>query len=397
MGRASAAWQRRLVRRVLARRGLPPLHVVLWNGLEVTPEGEAPLARLHIRDRRVLRDLALRPDPGLAEAYEDGRLGVEGDLLALLDALFQADSPGAGRFERLRRALEWRPHSTRRRARRNIHHHYDLGNDFYRLWLDEHLLYTCAYFPTPEATLEEAQIAKMDLVCRKLGLRPGERVVEAGFGWGGLSLHMAEHYGVHVQAFSISREQISYARELARQRGLESRVEFIEDDFRSIRGPCDAFVSLGMLEHLGKSCYRPLSRVLDRCLEPHGRGLIQTIGRHRPMPFSPWLEQRIFPGCYPPSLREMMAIFEPRDFTVLDVENLRLHYVPTLEHWLDRFEKSADRIEAMFDDRFVRAWRLYLASTCASFRTGASQLYQVVFSRARNNQVPWTRAGLDAP
>ncbi len=382
-----------LLRRVLARDGVPPLRVVLWNGVEVQTSSAAAEARIHIRDPRVLRDLALRPDPGLAEAYEDGRLVVEGDLLPLVEGLFRSRPPGPGRLGRVHRALGWRPRGSRRRARRDVHYHYDLGNDFYRLWLDERMVYTCAYFPTPEATLEEAQVAKLEHVCRKLDLRPGERVVEAGSGWGALALHMAEHHGVRVRAFNIAHEQVVYARAEARRRGLEGSVEFVEDDYRSIRGRYDAFVSVGMLEHVGKSHYHTLSRLLDRCLEPHGRGLIHNIGRHRPMPPSRWLEQRIFPGAYPPSLREMMAIFEPRDFAVLDVENLRLHYARTLEHWLDRFEKSADRVAAMFDERFVRAWRLYLASTCASFRTGSAQLYQVVFSRTRNNRIPWTRAG----
>ncbi len=367
--------------------------MVLWNGVEVV-SGPSPVARVEIRDPQVLVHLVLRPDPGLARAYEEGRLGVEGDLLRLIEALFRAEGPGPSWPQTLRRLADRRPRSSRRRARRNVHHHYDLGNDFYRLWLGQRMVYSCGYFPTQEATLEEAHLAKLEHVCRKLALRPGERVVEVGCGWGSLALHMAEHFGVRVRAFEISSEQIAYAREEARRRGLERLVEFVEDDYRSIRAPCDALVSVGMLPHVGKGRYRRLSRVIDRCLEPNGRGLIDTIGRHRPKPLSPWLEQRIFPGAYPPSLSEMMLIFEPRDFAVLDVENLRLHYARTTEHWLDRFEKVADQVEAMFDQRFVRAWRLYLASTCAAFRTGDIHLYQVLFSRAGNDRIPWTRAGV---
>jgi cyclopropane-fatty-acyl-phospholipid synthase len=350
------------------------------------------VARVDIRDSRVLGHLALRPDPGLARAYEDGRLGVEGDLVGLIEALFRADGPGPSWLQRLRRVVDRRPRSSRRRARRNVHHHYNLGSEFYRLWLGEPMVYSCGYFPTLETTLEEAHLAKLEHVCRKLALQPGERVVEMGCGWGALALHMAEHYGARVKAFDISSEQIAWAREEAKRRNLERSVEFVDEDYRSIREPCDALVSVGMLPHVGKSRYRTMSRVIDRCLEPNGRGLIDTIGRHRPKPLSPWLEQRIFPGAYPPSLRELMLIFEPRDFAVLDVENLRLHYARTTEHWLDRFEKVADQVEAMFDERFARAWRLYLASTCAAFRTADIHLYQVLFSRAGNDQIPWTRA-----
>jgi cyclopropane-fatty-acyl-phospholipid synthase len=277
-------------------------------------------------------------------------------------------------------------------SRNNIRHHYDLGNAFYRLWLDRQLSYTCAYFPSPEITLEEAQIAKMDHVCRKLRLQPGEKVVEAGCGWGALALHMATRYGVHVKAFNISREQIAYAIERARALGTGGRVEFIEDDYRNIRGRFDAFVSVGMLEHVGRENYHALGSLIDRVLEGDGRGLIHSIGHLRPDPLNAWIEKRIFPGAYPPSLREILEVLEPSCFSVLDVENLRLHYALTLEHWLRRFDDARERVREMYDERFVRAWRLYLCGAQAAFRAGEMQLFQVLFARGRSNRVPWTRA-----
>ena len=166
-------------------------------------------------------------------------------------------------------------------SRANIHHHYDIGDDFYRLWLDEQMLYTCAYFATPAATLEEAQRAKMDYVCRKVWLRPGETVVEAGCGWGALALHMARHYGVRVRAYNISREQIQYARRRARAEGLDDRVEFVDDDYRNIRGQFDVFVSVGMLEHVGP---RPLRRVRRHHRPLPGPGRPRSDPLHRPRP-----------------------------------------------------------------------------------------------------------------
>jgi cyclopropane-fatty-acyl-phospholipid synthase len=281
--------------------------------------------------------------------------------------------------------------NTLARARENIHHHYDIGNAFYRLWLDEQLVYTCAYFRTPTATLEEAQAAKLDHVCRKLQLQPGEEVVEAGCGWGALALHMARQYGVKVKAYNISKQQLAFARQRARAEGLTGQVEFIEGDYREIGGTYDAFVSVGMLEHVGLKHYHELGQVIDRCLRPHGRGLIHTIGRNRPIPMNAWIEKRIFPGGYPPSLGEMTAIFEPWRFSMLDVENLRLHYANTLEHWLARFEQAADQVQHMYDADFVRAWRFYLAGSIATFRIGELQLFQVVFTRFDNNDIPWTR------
>jgi cyclopropane-fatty-acyl-phospholipid synthase len=256
------------------------------------------------------------------------------------------------------------------------------------------MIYTCAYFPTETAQLEQAQWAKMDMICRKLRLKRGESVVEAGCGWGGLALFMAREYGVRVRAYNLSGRQIAYARQRARDEGLEDRVSFVQADYRAIRGVYDVFVSVGMLEHVGSSHFRELGDVINRSLNLNGRGFIHSIGTDRPAPLNPWIERRIFPGAYPPSLREMMAIFETAHLSVLDVENLRLHYAKTLEHWLARFETAAGRIEDMFGPPFVRAWRLYLSGSLAAFRSGKLQLFQVLFQRHGSNDLAWTRAPL---
>jgi cyclopropane-fatty-acyl-phospholipid synthase len=240
-------------------------------------------------------------------------------------------------------------------------------------------------------TLEAAQRAKMDHVCRKVQLRRGEKVIEAGCGWGGLALHMAKGYGVAVRAFNICRDQVEYARDWARREGLDRQVEFIEDDWRNMSGPCDVFVSVGMLEHVGPRYYEQLGDVMDRCLSASGRGLVHSIGQNAPRRMDPWIERRIFPGAYPPSLRQMLRVFEANRFSVLDVENLRLHYAQTLRHWRERFERSVSTVQEMMDERFVRMWRLYLAGSTAAFEVGSLQLFQVVFARGNDNRIPWTR------
>jgi cyclopropane-fatty-acyl-phospholipid synthase len=280
------------------------------------------------------------------------------------------------------------------RATGNARHHYDVGNEFYALWLDARMLYTCAYFETPEASLEEAQLAKLEHVCRKLRLRPGQRVLELGSGWGALALHMAKAYGAEVRAFNVSREQVEWAREQAEKQGLASRVEFVLDDYRNATGRWDAFASVGMLEHVGPGNYEELGSVIERTLAPEGLGLIHTIGRSQPGPLNRWVATRIFPHAHPPSLSEMMRIFEPRDFAVLDVENLRRHYERTAEHWLARFRNNRRLIAERVPEQTVRAFELYLAGTVAAFRCATTCLYQVVFSRARNDAIPWTRADL---
>jgi cyclopropane-fatty-acyl-phospholipid synthase len=426
------AWDRWLLAAIYSGLNHANVRLRLWDGTSCGPQlyqppeftrarvrdapraPADPVATVVIHDRATLFSLAWQPDIAFGDGYASGRIDVEGDLVALLEELYRGkpDADPSPVSAWLRHVF-FSPNALDR-SRDNIHHHYDIGNAFYQLWLDREMVYTCAYFPTPTATLEEAQIAKMEHVCRKLRLRPGERVIEAGCGWGALARYMASRYGVHVRAFNISREQIEYARERARQEGLSDRVEFIEDDYRNIAGStpgtmiadgsgtvttapaCDAFVSIGMLEHVGRDYFPSLSYVIDRVLAPdRGRGLLHFIGRNTPAPLHPWIERRIFPGAYPPTLAEVAeGVFAPARLTILDAENLRLHYARTLQHWLARFEARAGEVAAMFDEAFAYAWRLYLAGSIASFNTGSMQLFQVTFARERDNNIPWTRAYL---
>jgi cyclopropane-fatty-acyl-phospholipid synthase len=394
----ATATDRWLARKMLKVLGNPPVTVVLWSGEEIIASQDAPVARVRFRDRGALFRLLVNPDLHFGDLYSIGRIEVDGNLVEVLEVTYRATN----RLQQARALKELRSeYLTRARrnslsgSRQNIQHHYDLGNEFYELWLDSAgMQYTCAYFPSPTMTLEDAQIAKMDHVCRKLQLNPGDTVVEAGCGWGGLARHMARHYGVKVRSYNISREQIAYARAKAKREGLADRIDYVEDDYRNMDGDYDVFVSIGMLEHVGGDNYANLGAVVDRVLKEDGRALIHTIGRNRPEKMNAWIEKRIFPGAYPPTLREMMEIFEPNGLSVLDVENLRLHYAKTLEHWLARFESHRDTIERMFDAKFVRAWRLYLAGSLAAFTTASLQLFQVVFTRAENNNLAWSRAHL---
>jgi cyclopropane-fatty-acyl-phospholipid synthase len=395
-GPRRSVWAR-LLGRIMDELGHPPFQVVLWTDERIPAAIDQPLAQVRIASAGALLRLALDPHLQFGELYSSGELQVEGDLPGLLEAIYRGAYREGGRMPWLRDAAQ-RLHRARSNSlegsRRNIHQHYDLGNAFYSRWLGRTMAYTCAYYPTRETSLDDAQVAKMDHVCRKLRLKPGETLVEAGCGWGSLALHAAQRFGVRVRAFNISREQIAFARERAQAQGVGSAVEYVEDDYRNISGRFDAFVSVGMLEHVGVDNFTELGAVIQRALGPNGRGLIHTIGRTRPQPMNPWIERRIFPGACPPSLGEMMRIFEPHELAVLDVENLRLHYERTLTHWLEQYEAARDAVAAQFDERFVRMWRLYLAGSIASFRTGDLQLYQVLFGVRGNEEVPWTRAHL---
>tara|TARA_B100000809_G_scaffold46695_1_gene41099 strand:+ start:82 stop:1155 length:1074 start_codon:yes stop_codon:yes gene_type:complete len=351
---------------------------------------------ININHRRAFYHILRASDLGFGDQYSAGGIDITGNLVDVLKEVFSCREAVVSASKTLLRCLNRsrRPNHTQSHAQENIHHHYDVGNTFYKLWLDQEMQYTCAYFSDPELTLEQAQQAKMDHVCRKLQLKPGDRVIEAGCGWGGLSRHMALHYGVSVTAYNISREQLHYARQRAKSEGYDQQVTYVESDYRNIQGQCDAFASIGMLEHVGPVNYPALGDVMYQVLTEEGRGLIHTIGRNRPRPMSAWVDSRIFPGAYPPTLGEMMKVFEGHSFSVLDVENLRLHYAKTLTHWLTRYETANASVTEMFDDAFVRAWRLYLSSSIACFLSGGLQLFQVVFARGEKNAVPWSRQHL---
>ena len=363
----------------------------------MTASQDEPISVLTIHDRQALIALLLDPEYNFGDLYSVGRVEVLGNFTEFLETVYLAIQQCSNKSF-WHRLMAWRHHprtNSLRGSRGNITHHYDLSNEFYQRWLDhEAMQYTCAYFPSEDMTLEEAQVAKLHHICRKLQLKPGDTVVEAGCGWGGLARFMAKHYGVKVRAFNISHEQIVFARSKALEQGLADQIEYVEDDYRNIQGTYDVFVSVGMLEHVGAQHFHTLGDVIARVLKKDGRGLVHSIGRNAPGLMNSWIEKRIFPGAYPPSLCEMMDIFEPHELSVLDVENLRLHYSKTLEHWLQRFDDCSDEIRQQFDEAFVRAWRLYLAGSIAAFNTGELQLFQVVFNRALSNDIPWSRAHL---
>ena len=389
--RGATALDRRLATALQRTIEAVRVGVELWDGSSAYAAAAPPVGHLVFHDRLALLAVIVNPDLYFGEMYMAGRLDVRGGLIPVVEALSRSVSPEVSWKQRLRAAMALP--TTRSRARRNVHHHYDLGNDFYRLWLDDDLAYTCAYFADPSMSLEAAQRAKFDLVCRKLRIQPNDTVVEAGCGWGALALYAARHYGARVRAFNVSREQLAFARDRARREGLADRVEFVDDDYRNIDGEYDVFLSVGMLEHVGRRQFPELAAVIRRTLKRRaGRGLLHFIGRDAPRPLNPWIRRRIFPGGYPPALAEVAAhILRPAQVSILDVENLRAHYARTLDEWQRRFDAHADVVRAKYGDAFKRAWELYLAGSQAAFTTGWMQLFQVVFTPCESTPPSWTR------
>ena len=393
-----------LLHRVFARFvGAGTLEVEFVGGrTETYGDGNPPAVKIAFTSREAERGMLTYPGLKLGECYVDGTLELrEGDLYDLLHIMVgnrsQGRLPGpiralatAGALARPDRLID------ARRARANAAHHYDLDGRLYDLFLDEDRQYSCAYFARPDMTLEEAQRAKIERIARKLALRPGQRVLDIGSGWGGLGLHLAREHGVDVTGVTLSREQLGVARERAAAAGLQDRVRFELADYRQVEGPFDRIVSVGMLEHVGKRALESyFSKVAD-LLSDDGVALIHSISRYNPpRPTNPWLEKYIFPGGYIPAPSEALAAVERQGLLIADMEIWRLHYAETLRHWRQRFLANRDKARALHDEWFCRMWEYYLASSEASFRVGGNMVFQLLLLKDRT-ALPQTRAYMEA-
>lgn len=375
---------------------IPETHfaVKFWDDRLIS-FGEEPFEFfLHIKAKEALKRILADGYLGFGESYMQGLVEVEGNLQRLLEFALRNEFDNA-RLSRLQKLkFIWNYFLSRnslRRAPKNITHHYDRGNDFYALWLDTSMTYSCAYFQHPDDDLGTAQKNKYEHICRKLMLQEGETLIDVGCGWGGMLFYAARNYGVKATGCTLSRNQYDYVRDKVKALGLEKMVTVLYEDYRNITGKFDKFVSIGMFEHVGKQFIPDFMKKTRALLKEEGLGLLHTIGKDVPAPPDPWTLKYIFPGGYIPALSEIVQGMGNVGFSVLDVENLRMHYALTLEKWAQNFEGKVDIIRNMFDERFVRMWRLFLNGSAAGFKWGNSRLFQVTFSNGINNRLPLTR------
>lgn len=337
---------------------------------------------------------------GFGEGYTSGEIDVEGNLQELLTFPYRSVSlnPFLKAFTAF---LEYLSLVKKRKVlsslEREISNHYDIGTEFYKLWLDDNLQYTCSYFTDKNIDLDSSQVEKMDYICRKVELKEGEKVIELGCGWGGLAVYAAKNYGVNVMAYDISSELINYAKKNSEKHEVKDLVTFINDNYKNVAGVYDKFISVGMIEHVGKKNYREFIEVIKKTLKKGGQGFVQFIGKVSSRRNDAWIEKHIFPGTYTPTLSQLLSAFEKGGLVVRDVENLRLHYARTIDHWTERFESNIYKIREMFDDRFARMWRLYLNYTSVGFKYGDLALYQIVFTNGFNNTERLTNKSLYVP
>jgi len=354
-----------------------------------------PVSTVRIHDHATQRAIFTDPTLKVGEAYMDQTLTMEeGDLYDFLDIVSRAElrHPVLDTIGRWRKALKpIQTFNPARRSRKNVAHHYDLGDDLYALFLDRDWQYSCAYFESPEDDLDAAQLKKKRHIAAKLALRPGMRVLDIGCGWGGMALYLAEVAGAEVVGVTLSEEQLARARRRAEERGLADRAEFRLQDYRDVSESFDRIVSVGMFEHVGTAHFPAFFGQVERLLAPDGVALLHTIGRP-PGPGSTgaFLKKYIFPGGYIPAMSEIVPAIERSGLLITDVEVLRLHYAETLRAWRTRFLANWDEAAARYDARFCRMWEFYLAGAETAFRTYKNVIFQFQLGRP-DSPLPLTR------
>jgi cyclopropane-fatty-acyl-phospholipid synthase len=346
-------------------------------------------------ERGVLRD----PEIKVGEAYMDGALVVEhgsiADMLAVvLGQCSRGKPPIWAQAQWLIRFIHRRlkQFNPRPRARRNVAHHYDLDGQLYALFLDADRQYSCAYFETPDQSLDDAQLAKKRRIAAKLLVRPGHHILDIGCGWGGMALYLAEFLAAKVTGITLSQEQLAQARVRAAEKGLGETAQFRLQDYRDMADKFDRIVSVGMFEHVGVGFYDAFFRKCAALLDDNGVMLLHSIGRSEgPNVTNPWIAKYIFPGGYIPALSEVLPAIERAGLLVTDIEILRLHYAETLQKWRERFLAHREAVERIYDGRFVRMWEFYLAAAEMAFREQAMMVFQIQLTK-RQGVVPMTRA-----
>ncbi len=377
---------------VVSRANHGPFSVTYADGTTKQFGKGKPLFNFAVHDDNVIGDIVKKFDLGFGEAYMKGTATTD-DLDALLKFVYLNERD----FKKIlgKKSGYKFARNIRGKQAEQIESHYDLGNDFYELWLDKDMVYTCGYFKKETDSLDKAQEQKLDHVLNKLQLSKGQEFIDLGCGWGGLVIRAAKKYGAKGIGVTLSKEQYDYAVARAKKEGVEDLATFHlmnYQDSPSLGKTFDRVVSVGMLEHVGKSNHEQFFKTVDTLLNPEGIAVVHSITQQTEEPMPAWIDKYIFPGGYVPSVREVVHYLPEYDFHITDYESLRMHYNRTLNEWTDKFEKNLDVVRKLgYDEEFIRMWRLYLRGSATSFRYGTFDLSQFVFTKGLKNDLPLTR------
>ena len=387
--------EKQIARRLLSKITAGGIQVTYWDGSVENYGPDKPYLHITVKSPKAFREIARKASVGVGEAYMRGDLEVDEPLDQLIR--FSSDNKEAygklGNFKGLRIK---RSHNRNRRAgqKQQIAHHYDIGNDFYKLWLDRSMTYSCAYFKKASDSLELAQKQKVDHLLHKLQLEKGQTMLDIGSGWGTLAIQAALQYGVKVTGISLSEEQIKYSKDAAKKAGVSKQVTFKLMNYQDMAETGKVFdrvISVGMFEHVGHRNQREYFKAVNKMLVDKGVSVLHTISREFEGSSDPWIQKYIFPGGYIPSIRQVVDVLPDYDLHITDFENLRIHYAMTLDIWRERFQRRRPVVEKLFDEQFCRMWEFYLGVSSGSFRYGELSLSQIVFTKGLNNELPLTR------
>jgi cyclopropane-fatty-acyl-phospholipid synthase len=368
-----------------------PCEVKYWDGEVANYGGGQAQFRIGFNEpiakTEIISDLAL----AFGEGYMQKKIDIEGSVQKVIESIYNKQG---NLFSQKNPYIKFSKILTNniRKSKENIRFHYDIGNDFYRLWLDETMTYSCAYFKSPEDSLTQAQHNKVDYILRKLKLLPGQTLLDIGCGWGELILTAAKTYQVKALGITLSSEQYTRILERIQNEGLQDLVEVQILDYRELGGRTfDRVVSVGMVEHVGKEHLAEYFSAVKNLLSEGGVSLLHCITGYDESAINSWVNKYIFPGGYIPAVHELVSLMASNKFYLIDMESLRKHYTRTLEHWAQNFEHALPLIRQIKDETFIRMWRLYLNSCAASFHCGNIDLHQFLFTKGVNNSLPMTR------
>lgn len=347
--------------------------------------------KILFREPVLKADIINNPSIALGEAYMENKIDIEGDIRKVMESFYRNESSFLRNIMKHKKPPK-PVKNTLKRNKSNISFHYDIGNEFYKLWLDSTMTYSCGYFRVQENSLSEAQENKINHILKKLSLMEGQTLLDIGCGWGQLIIAAAKQYKVKALGVTLSMEQMKEVTKRIREEHLEDLVEVELYDYRQIKNrKFDRIVSVGMIEHVGREGIGEYFSTINRLLNKGGISLVHSITGIRDGATNPWLDKYIFPGGYVPATRELVEHISLEGFHLLDAESLRRHYAKTLECWIQNYEDAIEEIKKTKDETFIRMWRLYLNACAASFSTGHIDIHQIMFSKGIADEISWTR------